>query len=121
MMQVGNEYESFGKDRIYLDAIKKMIQNAGFTIPLFTPNRPDAELLAGDTFLDLRGWGKGVVWVNGHNLGRYWRIGLQQALYCPAPFLTMGHILDLEDHSIRRLQGLKDPICRLTTSKDTLQ
>ena len=23
----------------------------------------------GDTFLDMRPWGKGVVWVNGHNLG----------------------------------------------------
>ena len=26
----------------------------------------------GDTFLDLRGWGKGAVWVNGHHLGRFW-------------------------------------------------
>ncbi|HTA29627.1 MAG TPA: beta-galactosidase family protein [Candidatus Cybelea sp.] len=25
----------------------------------------------GDAFLDMRGWGKGVVFVNGHNLGRY--------------------------------------------------
>ncbi|HUC85028.1 MAG TPA: beta-galactosidase family protein, partial [Candidatus Acidoferrales bacterium] len=37
----------------------------------------------GDTFLDLRGWGKGIVFVNGHNLGRYWHIGPQQTLYCP--------------------------------------
>src|SRR5262249_8623903 len=29
----------------------------------------------GDTFLDLRSWGKGVVWVNGHCLGRFWNIG----------------------------------------------
>ena len=44
----------------------------------------------GDTFLDLGSWGKGVVWVNGHNLGRYWDIGPQKRLYCPAPFLKAG-------------------------------
>ncbi|MDD8026780.1 MAG: beta-galactosidase [Acidobacteriota bacterium] len=44
----------------------------------------------GDTYLDMRGWAKGVVWVNGHNLGRYWEIGPQKRLYCPAPFLKQG-------------------------------
>ena len=31
-----------------------------------------------DTFLDMSKWKKGVAWVNGHNLGRYWSIGPQQ-------------------------------------------
>jgi beta-galactosidase len=44
----------------------------------------------GDTYLDMSGWTKGVVWVNGHNLGRYWEIGPQKRLYCPAPFLRSG-------------------------------
>jgi beta-galactosidase len=44
----------------------------------------------GDTYLDMSGWKKGVVWVNGHNLGRYWEIGPQKRLYCPAPFLKTG-------------------------------
>ncbi len=43
-----------------------------------------------DTFLDLSKWKKGVVWVNGHNLGRFWSIGPQQRLYCPAPWLKAG-------------------------------
>jgi beta-galactosidase len=43
-----------------------------------------------DTFLDMSKWKKGVVWVNGHNLGRYWSIGPQQRLYCPAPWLKRG-------------------------------
>jgi hypothetical protein len=43
-----------------------------------------------DTFLDLSGYQKGYVWVNGHNLGRYWNIGPQQRLYCPAPWLRRG-------------------------------
>lgn len=44
----------------------------------------------GDAFLDMREFGKGVVWVNGHNLGRYWNIGPQQTLYVPAPWLKIG-------------------------------
>jgi beta-galactosidase len=53
-----------------------------------------------DTFLDMSKWKKGVVWINGHNLGRYWSIGPQQRLYCPAPWLKQGEntlvVLDLE-------------------------
>jgi hypothetical protein len=53
-----------------------------------------------DTFLDLSRYEKGVVWVNGHNLGRYWSIGPQFRLYCPASWLRPGDnvidILDLE-------------------------
>ncbi len=44
----------------------------------------------GDTFLDMRNWGKGHVWINGHNLGRYWDIGPQQTIYVPAPWLRVG-------------------------------
>ncbi len=44
----------------------------------------------GDTFLDMRDWGKGCVWINGHNLGRYWNIGPQQTIYVPAPWLKKG-------------------------------
>ncbi len=45
---------------------------------------------AADTFLDMRKYGKGAVWVNGHNLGRFWKIGPQYRLYCPAPWLKKG-------------------------------
>ena len=44
----------------------------------------------GDTYLDLSQWEKGVVWVNGHNLGRYWNIGPQKRLFCLAPWLKKG-------------------------------
>ena len=44
----------------------------------------------GDTYFDMCHWTKGVVWVNGHNLGRYWNIGPQRRLYCPAPWLRQG-------------------------------
>jgi beta-galactosidase len=35
-------------------------------------------------------WGKGVVWINGHNLGRYWQVGPQQSIYVPAEWLKKG-------------------------------
>ena len=43
-----------------------------------------------DTYIDMTGYKKGLVWVNGHNLGRYWDIGPQMRLYCPAPWLHRG-------------------------------
>ena len=44
----------------------------------------------GDTFLDMRKWGKGIVFVNGHHLGRYWSVGPQQTLYVPGVWLKKG-------------------------------
>lgn len=44
----------------------------------------------GDTFLDMRNWGKGIVFVNGINIGRYWNIGPQQTLYVPGCWLKEG-------------------------------
>lgn len=44
----------------------------------------------GDTYLDLSGYGKGMAYINGHHLGRYWNIGPQQRLYCPASWLKEG-------------------------------
>ncbi len=47
-------------------------------------------LTTGDTYFDISNYKKGIVWVNGHNLGRYWDIGPQKRLYCPASFLKLG-------------------------------
>jgi beta-galactosidase len=43
-----------------------------------------------DTYLDMNKWGKGVIWINGHNLGRYWFVGPQQTIYVPAEWLKKG-------------------------------
>ncbi len=55
-----------------------------------------------DTFLDLSGYRKGLVWVNGRNLGRFWDIGPQKRLYCPAPWLRAGRneIIVFDLHSL---------------------
>lgn len=43
-----------------------------------------------DTFIDCSSYGKGVVIVNGINLGRYWNVGPIHSLYCPKEFLKQG-------------------------------
>jgi beta-galactosidase len=43
-----------------------------------------------DTYFNMSNWGKGVLWVNGHNLGRYWNTGPQQTVYVPAEWLKKG-------------------------------
>lgn len=44
----------------------------------------------GDTFIDLPGFSKGCVFVNGFNIGRFWEIGPQKRLYIPGPILKEG-------------------------------
>ncbi|MFL2113372.1 glycoside hydrolase family 35 protein [Latilactobacillus curvatus] len=44
----------------------------------------------GDTFIDIRQLGKGTIFVNGFNLGRYWQQGPIGYLYLPAPLLKQG-------------------------------
>jgi beta-galactosidase len=69
---------------------------------------------AGDTFLDMRPWGKGMVWVNGHNLGRFWNIGPQQTMFVPGPWLKSGRnefiVLDYLGDTDAPLAGLDQPI-----------
>ena len=63
----------------------------------------------GDTFFDISNFKKGVVWVNGHNLGRYWDIGPQKRLYCPASWIKQGMneiiIFDLHQTEGTRVSG----------------
>ena len=53
-----------------------------------------------DTFLHMEKWTKGVCFINGHNLGRYWIKGPQQTLYLPAPWLKKGEN-EVSQHSCR--------------------
>ena len=66
-----------------------------------------------DTYFDLRDYGKGVVFVNGHNLGRFWYIGPQQRLFCPASWLKKGKneivVFDLLPSKCGAVQGFKRP------------
>jgi beta-galactosidase len=44
----------------------------------------------GDVYFDLSRYKKGMVYINGHNLGRFWDKGPQTRLYCPANWLKQG-------------------------------
>ena len=68
----------------------------------------------GDTYLDMSSWGKGTVWINGHNLGRYWEIGPQQTIYVPAEWLKAGEnhiaVLELLKPGVETLSGVERPV-----------
>jgi beta-galactosidase len=53
-----------------------------------------------DLFLDTAGWGKGMAWINGFCLGRYWSRGPQRTLYVPGPVLgpAANELVILELH-----------------------
>ena len=68
-----------------------------------------------DTYIDMSEFRKGVVWVNGHNLGRYWNVGPQFRLYCPSSWLKKGKnslivfdLLKTDEGSIRGARTLYD-------------
>jgi beta-galactosidase len=80
-----------------------VIRKAGFTLEK-----------TGDTYLDMSAWGKGVVRVNGHNLGRYWNVGPQQTLYIPAEWLVKGKneliVFEMIEPAQKGLSALEKPI-----------
>ncbi len=68
----------------------------------------------GDTYLDLSNWGKGCVWLNGHNLGRYWNIGPTQTIYVPSPWLKVGEnnitIFEELKYDVTALKSVDKPV-----------
>ncbi|WP_410676841.1 glycoside hydrolase family 35 protein [Amycolatopsis sp. cmx-4-68] len=68
----------------------------------------------GDAFVELPGFGKGVVWVNGFTLGRYWDRGPQRTLYLPGPVLRQG----TNDLHVLELHHVPIPEVRLTDTPD---
>lgn len=75
----------------------------------------------GDTFLDMSSWGKGMVWVNGRAMGRFWEIGPQQTLFMPACWLKEGEneiiVLDLKGPARAAVKGVKKPILDVLREK----
>jgi beta-galactosidase len=101
----------FGMDTPMLASLKwknGATPGPGFWRGSFTVDQPQ------DTFLDLRSWGKGVVWVNGHCLARFWNIGPTQSAYVPGPWLHSGRnevvVFDLLGPAQPEMAGLEKPI-----------
>ena len=126
---------SIGKDRVTYDLKDWQVR----LFPLYEHNRLDSLLNSysrvpatnsytspayyeatfslkktGDTWLDMSTWGKGLVWVNGHCLGRYWNVGPQQALFLPGCWLKKGNnrivVLDISSPEVLTTRGLSNPI-----------
>lgn len=78
---------------------------------------------AHDAYLDMSKWGKGVVWVNGYNLGRYWNIGPQQTIYVPGEWLKPGNneivVLELIKPLQHILRGIERPLLSKLQDKDS--
>ena len=75
--------------------------------PVFLRARFDLDAPA-DLHLDTGGWGRGVVWVNGFCLGRYWSRGPQRTLYVPGPVLRT----DGNELVVLELAALTEPTTR---------
>ncbi len=74
----------------------------------FNVNKPS------DTFLNFETWGKGLVYVNGHGIGRIWEIGPQQTLYMPGCWLKEGEndimVFDIVGPHQAISEGLTSPL-----------
>ena len=80
--------------------------------PLFLRGSFKAQSNA-DCFVHLNGFEKGCVYINGFNLGRYWSIGPQRALYLPGALLKEeNEIIVLE------LEGFETPCVEITDKPD---
>lgn len=97
-------------------AVRRAVRSSGATAGIPTVYRGNFTLdRIGDTFLDMRGWAKGIVFVNGINLGRYWNVGPQQTLYLPGAWLRRGRneivVFDLDGRGASAtIKGLRTPI-----------
>jgi beta-galactosidase len=75
-----------------------------------------------DTYLDMRGFGKGFVFLNGHNLGKYWQTGPQQTIYIPSVWLKKkGNEIVVFDQLLsghQKISAIDHPILdQLATTK----
>ncbi|MGL4779205.1 MAG: beta-galactosidase [Bacteroidales bacterium] len=83
-------------------------QGPGFYRATFNLKKP------GDTFINMESWGKGLVYVNGYPIGRFWEIGPQQTLYMPGCWLKKGEneiiVFDIIGPKEASVEGLKTHI-----------
>ena len=90
-----NDHRQYGFEMFTLsldeNQLGRIDYNRGYNdgVPAFYKFEFEISEIA-DTFLDTDGFGKGVAFINGFNLGRFWNIGPQKKLYIPAPLLKKG-------------------------------
>lgn len=101
-------------------ADKKFVKGGKADAPAYYRTTFDLKEV-GDVFLDMQTWGKGMVWVNGYAIGRFWEIGPQQTLFMPGCWLKEGQneiiVLDLKGPATASIKGLKTPILDMLREK----
>lgn len=74
-----------------------------------------------DTFIDLTGFGKGVVLVNNVTIGRFWEVGPILSLYVPSGFLNHGEntiiIFETEGCFAKKVHLRKEPVYKTMEAK----
>jgi beta-galactosidase len=70
--------------------------------------------MSADLFLDTLHWGKGLVWVNGFLLGRYWRRGPQRTLFVPSPVTRAGR----NEIVVLEFEAMGEPVIRLLAAPE---
>uniref|UniRef100_A0A9L0SHU5 Beta-galactosidase n=1 Tax=Equus caballus TaxID=9796 RepID=A0A9L0SHU5_HORSE len=83
-LEMNPKFLKRGLPKIWKPVIHKLQGPAFFLGILRVGNYPK------DTFIKLEDWTKGVIFINGQNLGRYWNIGPQETFYLPGPWLQPG-------------------------------
>jgi beta-galactosidase len=77
-----------------------------------------------DTYLDTSKLGKGMLWINGIPLGRFWTVGPQKTLYLPGPWLRAGKnqivVFDLDGKPGGSVEGVTTPILDASPTPDPL-
>jgi beta-galactosidase len=86
-------HQEFSQRPVLLD--EKQVKHLDFSLPADSshPSFYKFDLYLDelkDTYFDCSSYGKGVLLVNGINLGRYWQKGPIHSLYCPKDFLRKG-------------------------------
>ena len=120
-------------DRKGIEAVRYGNQNLmGYdviTLPLDNPEKIDFSLADSryplfmrghfkaqgqkDCFVHLDGFKKGFVYINGFNIGRYWEIGPQRALYIPGVLLK-----DENEIIVLELEGCEKAEVEITAEPD---
>ena len=110
----GNQH-LFGWDiwTLPMDNLQKLAYDGEKKVPCFMRGTFDAKE-KGECFIHLKGFVKGFVTVNGFNLGRYWNIGPQRALWLPSCLLKDkdNEIIVFEQ------EGYSSPQVELTSRPD---
>ena len=110
---IPDEYEFYKQQPFKTLADSKLRDNKGQRVPGVYKAKFNLEK-TGDTFLDFEHFGKGLVYVNGHGVGRIWEVGPQQTLYVPGCWLNKGEnevlVFDVIGPDMAVSEGLDKPV-----------